>query len=108
MKPLLPSLREKKRYMAINVTISKPVQPSETYEAIRSSFRTLMGSLAAAKANIKLISEKSKPQRIIIRLHRNYVDAARAAICLIQTIGSEPALLSTTRVSGSLATAEES
>lgn len=107
MKPLLPSLREKKRYLAIEIFAPR-ASPRASFEALRASFRTIIGSIAAGKANLKLIAEKSLPERIIVRVHRDYVDSVRASICLLQTIESQHAQLRTVRVSGSLSTAEAS
>ena len=101
MRPLLPSLREKKRYMRIEVISENPVKNIEAFETIRARFLTLVGSLAAVKANLRMIPEKSD-EDIIIRVHRKFVDALRAALCLIDEIKGQKVIFRTTRVSGSI------
>lgn len=103
MRPLLPSLREKKRYMSIEIIGDKPVL--EAFEALRAKFNWLVGSLASAKANLRLLKESNN--KMVIRVHRKFVDSVRAALCLTTEVAGQKVIFRTIRVSGSIANVKE-
>ncbi|NTV23390.1 MAG: hypothetical protein HGA85_03370 [Nanoarchaeota archaeon] len=93
-KPLLPTLRSKKRYLAYQV-IGEPRE--DMFYKIRESFRASFGSFALAKAG--LVDLKLwNGTRGIIKVNREYLDQLKAAICLLQ----ENVLVRSTIVSGTL------
>lgn len=105
MRPLLPSLREKKRYMSIEIIGEKHVQTAEAFEVLRAKFNWLVGSLASAKANLRLLKESNN--KMVIRVHRKFVDSVRAALCLTTEVSGQKVIFRTIRVSGSIANVKE-
>ena len=70
---ILPSWREKKRYLVIQTE-----HGIEDWPKIRDNFIKFAGMLQAAKAGARLI--KSVHLMIIISISRNYVDLFRASL----------------------------
>ncbi|HLD19430.1 MAG TPA: Rpp14/Pop5 family protein [Candidatus Nanoarchaeia archaeon] len=101
MRPLLPSLREKKRYMRIEIISEKPVKNTEAFETIKARFLALVGTLSGVKANLRLVPEKSDKD-IVVRIHRKFVDALRATLSLSTEVNKQKIIFRTARVSGSI------
>ena len=101
MKPLLPTLREKKRYIAYEVLSDKAVSAAGTSAAITRAVKRLMGELQAGKASPQLLSQR-EGQRGIMKVNREYVNHIRAAFTLITAIDGTPAMVRSTGVSGML------
>jgi len=60
MKSLLPSLREKKRYMAFEITSKNEIKENEIKDAIKKSALETLGTINYGKAGIKIIKTEKK------------------------------------------------
>ncbi len=109
MKPIIPTLREKKRYVVIEAIpqTDKPINIAAVAEELLRAVRHMQGTVSLAKARIRFIAKKSSKNRAIIRVERTYVNALRAAICAVQEVGSVPVMLRTVIVSGSIQKASQ-
>ena len=105
MKPLLPSLREKKRYLVFEV-ISNKEMTSIPDKDIEESMRRLHGDIGLGKAGLIFLRNKWNKmlQRGIIKVNYKYVDQLRAALCSVHKGG---AIIRSVGVSGILKKAEE-
>ena len=93
MKNILPSLREKNRYIAYKV--SRDLGFNEVKEIIEENALRFLGELEMAKANIMIMDYKKS--KGIIKVNNKYTDKLRAALILIK----EP-IIETIGVSGTL------
>lgn len=99
---LLPSLREKKRYLAFEV-ISKTSIPSHAAtEAIQQSVLSFGGELGTASAGLYVMPKLFNKQKGILRTSHTALDLVRASLCSINHICNEPVIVRSTGASGSL------
>jgi len=105
IKPLLPSLREKKRYLAYEV-----VSNSRFYDAVNVSKAILdatkdyLGDLGMSKAGILPLNDKwnADLQRGIMRVNHKYVDNLRASLIFVKNIEGKDAIIKSVGASGIL------
>ena len=105
LKPILPSLREKKRYIAFEVISKEPVTDFfPVYSAINSSMLENFGGLGTAKSGMLILKEKwaSESQKGIIKVKHNYVNHLRASLALISSISNNEVIVRSLGVSGIL------
>ena len=105
IKPILPSLREKKRYLAFEIISKSKIKDfSAVSSAIWSSSLSFMGELGAAKAGIWVLPDKynEKTQRGIIKVSNKYVNELKASLALIKEIDGNGAIVRSVILSGML------
>ena len=98
IKPLLPSLREKKRYVAFEVLSEKPLSFKQASEVIMDSALKYAGLKGLADMGLIIIKEKYRKNKGIIRVSSRCVNALKASFCLAK----EPIILRSLGVSGVL------
>ena len=109
LKPVLPSLREKKRYLVFEVISKEKISDSGLVsEAIQDCSLGFLGQLGAAKAGIMVLGNKWNPslQRGIIKVNHKNVDALKASLVFANKIGNNEAIFRSIGVSGILRKAE--
>src|SRR3989338_6254409 len=95
LKPILPSLREKKRYVVFEVISKRKIWDfSAVSNAIYSSSSDFVGQLGMAKAGIMVLGNKWDPefQRGIIKVGHKHVDALKASLAFISRIEGNEAI----------------
>tara|TARA_Y100000310_G_scaffold144031_1_gene143365 strand:- start:5851 stop:6198 length:348 start_codon:yes stop_codon:yes gene_type:complete len=110
VKPLLPSLREKKRYLVFQVISKSPVKSSnELIKSIYSSCLSFLGELGFAKAGPMFLKDKynSKLQKGIIKVNNKYINHLKAVLTLVKNIDKQSVIISSVGVSGILKKAEK-
>lgn len=110
IKPLLPSQREKKRYLVFEIISKNKVKPlSEITNAVWNSILTFVGQSGAARAGINVLQDKydSSRQRGMIRVSHKMLDVLKAALTLIREINNEPVIVRSLGTSGILKKTEE-
>ena len=107
MKPLLPALRDKKRYLAFEAISKEDMEPSRIFNEFSGKFRHLYGAIALSRSNLRLMPEFSKKNKGIIRVNRKYVDKVQASMCLLTQVNGVDVILRTILVSGSIAKFKE-
>jgi len=109
LKPVLPSLREKKRYLAFEV-ISKERMSSaeEVSEAIWDCSLRFLGQLGTARAGLMVLNNKwdAQRQRGIMKVGHKHVDALKAALMFASKIKNNDVIFRSLGVSGILRKAE--
>ncbi len=105
LKALLPSLRERKRYLAFKLTSKTAISDFKAVKAeITDSVKGLIGDYGMAKAGIRFIKEKNN--KGIIMVNHKFLDQLRAGIALVKKVKEVPAIISSTGVSGTLKKAQ--
>ncbi len=77
MAKLVPTLREKKRYLVFESSIP----PRDAYSRVVERFAALFGTVQSGEAHITFI--KSSSSRVMIGVNRAYVDKVKAALALV-------------------------
>ena len=98
MKPLLPTLKEKKRYIVYTIKSEKPI----TSASIVKELHKTLGLFESAKAGLQDIKYDKKKQQGILRCELSSVDKVRAALTLVQHIAETKVRITTIGVSGIL------
>lgn len=116
-KPLLPSLREKKRYVVYEYISEKEISNTKVFYAIINTYKELFGKIELSKANItkpnlyENISRDKKKNKIIdlsnenyniIRINNKYLDPLRVALAYITEIENIKINIYTKGISGTI------
>ena len=103
LKPLLPTLKEKKRYLAFEIISKNPIG---NFEAVSSTIWQksiqFLGELGSARAGINIIKDTFANQKGIIKVNNKHVDELRASLCLIDQIQNQEVIVRSLGVSGIL------
>jgi len=109
LKPVLPSLREKKRYLVFEVISKEKINDvNSVSNAIWHCSLQFLGQLGVAKAGLMVLDNKWNPQiqRGIIKVSNRHVDAVKAALTFADKIDNKDAIFRSIGVSGILKKAE--
>ena len=105
IRPLMPSMREKKKYLAFEIIAdSKITDVKAVTLAIWESTLDFLGELDTAKAGLIVLEERwdSSKQRGIIKIDNKYIDHVRASLSLIDQINGQDVMVRTVGISGIL------
>lgn len=105
IKPVLPSLREKKRYLVFEVLSEQKIEnSSKVAEAINSGCKEYLGEMGMAKAGLMVLNDNynQKTQRGIIKVSNKMVDSLRAALCFVKDIDNQKVIVRSVGISGIL------
>ena len=105
IKPLLPSLREKKRYLVFEVLSKQHLQSFASIQRqLWHSMLQVYGETGTAAAGFWVLPDKYDAQRQvgILKANHHAVPQVKAALTLIQSIDQEPVIVRTCGVSGIL------
>jgi len=105
IKPLLPSLREKKRYLAYEVISRQRFNDSvRVSEAIFNAAHDYLGNLGMAKAGILSIPDKwnKNMQRGIMRVDNKHVNDLKASLVFVKNIEGNDVVIKSIGLSGIL------
>ena len=106
MKKILPSLRERKRYMVFEIIGRKRIEPEAAMKEIYGCIVSFIGELELSKAALWMLRDKWAGNKGVIRLNRQSVAKVKAALCLVDKIGKANVMIRTLGVSGMLNRAE--
>ena len=98
MANLLPTLREKKRYLTFEVI--GQANCSSAVGALKDSLSGLFGVLEAANAAITPV--KSGGKRCIVSVNRKYVDKTKASMIMVKKIGGSRVIMKSIGVTGGI------
>ncbi len=102
-KPLLPTLRQKKRYVVYEVISGKDIDFNRIFPAIQHSYKECFGIFGLGKAGLhdmRIYDRNAK--RGVLKINHKYVDNLRAALGMMTEIAGEKAIVHTVGVSGIL------
>jgi len=100
MKPILPSLKEKKRYIVYETISEKKILEKELENGISNNVLKFLGELGIAKAGFMLVETKGK--KGIVKTNVKYQDKVKMAFSLIKNIGKEKVTINVIGASGIL------
>lgn len=109
LKPLMPSLKERKRYLAFEIISEGPINEFKAVsEAIWSSVLGFLGELETGKAGIWIMPEKwnEQKQRGLIRVNHRYVEKLKASLALVEEIQQNNVIVKSVGTSGIIKKAE--
>lgn len=98
---MLPTLKDKTRYLAYEATSATPVRKEDVEMAITEALMRLSGGLGLAKAGVQFLPDW-KIQRGILRVSHTSVTEMKAALTLIGKVKSTTATVASRGVSGVL------
>jgi len=106
---LLPSLRQKKRYLVFEILSEKKFSALEVEQAITQALKDFLGQLGLAQSAPLFIKEKfnQNKQRFILKINHNYTNEAKTALTLIKKIKNQSLILKSLAVSGTIKKANE-
>lgn len=81
LKPLRPTLREKKRYLAFEI-IGKEQQADPW---LTDKLTAVLGAFGAAKAGVQAVEFNAKTQRGLLRVSAKGVDAVKASFLFLDS-----------------------
>ena len=105
LKPILPTLREKKRYLAFEIMSKSKIKDfSAVSSSIWAYLLSFMGEIGSAKAGMWVLADKfdSKTQTGIVRINHKYVNELKTALALIDKIENQEVIVRSLNVSGIL------
>ncbi len=103
MKPILPSLREKKRYIVFKVISDKKVEFKDVKKTLKAQYSAWIGELLLSKTGMSFLDKwNAEKQTGIIRIEHKYLDHLRAVFCLTKNIGRKKAIIRSLGASGIL------
>jgi ribonuclease P/MRP protein subunit POP5 len=110
IKPLLPTLKEKRRYLAFKL-VSEQKLPDfrEVKDQIISQALNFMGKFNYSKAGIQVLEDcyDSGLQRGIVRIDTKHVDEFKSSLLFLTKINNQDVIFQTIGLSGILKKAKE-
>jgi ribonuclease P/MRP protein subunit POP5 len=110
IKPVLPSLREKKRYLVFEIISEHKIDNVESIEiTILNQCNKYLGEMGMAKAGLLFLKDKFNKtnQKGIIRVNNKMLDNLKSSLCFIKNIGKEEVIIKSVGVSGILKKAQD-
>jgi len=102
LKPILPSLREKKRYIAFEILAEDMLELKSVENAIVGTSQGFLGELTMAKTGMRMLPDTFNDNKGLIRVGSPYVDHVKAALGLVDKIDQKPVSVRSLGVSGIL------
>lgn len=105
LKPVLPSLKEKKRYLVFEIISKKKIKSIiKLPELFLKTVKNFIGELGAAGMGFRFLKENYSitAQRGVIRVNHNYVNELKSSLALIKEIEHQPVIVRSVGVSGVL------
>jgi ribonuclease P/MRP protein subunit POP5 len=109
MKKVIPSLREKKRYLVFEVISKGKIAREHVMATVKNAYMSYLGQLEAGKAGVIVLGEcyDEERQRGIIKVGHRHLDSLRASLSLARLSGGEPVIIRSMLVSGILGKAKD-
>jgi ribonuclease P/MRP protein subunit POP5 len=104
LKILLPSLRERKRYILFKIISEEPINYQIFKELLNSTILKFYGELTFGKFGFKILDERwnEKEQIGIIKCNHLYVSNIIVALGLLQRLGEHRINVKILKVSGTI------
>ena len=101
---LLPSLKEKKRYVKFSLEseAGSRITKKDVIESINKSCKEFMGEYSCGKAGVEVVENLVESGKGVVRVGSKYVDQVKGALMLINKINGKQVIFKNTKVSGVL------
>jgi len=107
LKPLPPTLRERNRYLTLELLSDSNFGREELIKAIQNSCLNFLGELGTSKTSLWLLDWDERKRKGILKVNHKSVDEVRASLALIKEINKKPCILHVLGVSGTVKKARE-
>lgn len=107
IKPILPVLREKKRYLVFEVISEVQFQVNDVSKVVIDALNEYIGTKGASEAGILFLKDKFQSNTGIIRVNNKKLDDLKMALLLIKKVKNQDVIFKTKGVSGILKKAME-
>jgi len=109
IKAVLPSLREKKRYLVFEVISNQKLESKTINDSIKDSYKELYGQVGLGDAGLLFINKRfdKDKQRGIVKVNHKYLDKLRFSLSLIKKIEENKAIVKSVGCSGIIKKAEQ-
>ena len=107
MKPLLPSLKERKRYIVFEVYSEMKFNEQEVSKVIKDNLQKYTGEKGLALAGMQLTNWNDKLQRGIVRVNHDQADNTKASFIFIESINNAVCSVHSIGMSGILNKAKQ-
>jgi len=98
IKALLPSLREKKRYLAYKIVSTTKINKNQAENSIKNAILSFLGQLGYSKAGPIFLDYSNN--KGIIRINNKEVDNVKASLTLMEKINKERIMIKSLLTSG--------
>ncbi len=100
LKPLLSTLREKKRYLAFEVLAEKPLAWHDIKTALREAIALHIGTKGLAEAGLLFV--KYNKNKGVLRTSHTTLNSVRAALIFMKEINKQRVIVKSIKASGML------
>ena len=102
LKPILPTLRENKRYVAFKVISKEAIDFKYVKEAILAGLKDYVGNLGLSNAGLIIMDKLYNPstQEGVVRVSNKYDSHFRESLALIKVINNQQVIVRRTKSSG--------
>ena len=107
IKPILPVLREKKRYLVFEVITESELSANDVFKTVKEALIGYIGTKGASEAGILFLTDKFQNNTGIIKVNNKKLDELKMALLLIKKIKNQEVIFKTKGVSGILKKAIE-
>ncbi len=102
LKPVLPSLREKKRYIAFEILSENQLNYEDVERSMLEVSHSFLGELGCSKAGIRMMEDQYSNNKGIVKVSHKYVDHMKGVFTMIDHIKNNDVIVRSTKVSGIL------
>jgi len=104
MKRLLPSLKEKTRYIVFQIISEKKMNFLIIEKVIKEAILSFIGQLGVSKANPIILKDcwNQEKQKGVIKINHKFIDEIKMSLALIKNINNTKAIVDCIGVSGIL------
>lgn len=109
LKPVLPSLKERKRYLAFEVISKGSIKDMNSVnKAIWHQWLSMAGDIQAAEAGLWIFQDcwDKDNNKGVLRIGHKYVDYLKASLAMISVVDENEAIVRTVGISGTMAGAK--
>jgi RNase P/RNase MRP subunit POP5 len=101
---ILPTLRERRRYIKFQVLSAKPVHYVTIKETLQNTLKEFIGELGLSKASFRLMRElyDTDAQVGVLRCNHHALHAVIASLSLVSQIKATPVIFKVLKVSGTI------
>ncbi len=98
-KPLLPSMKQKKRYVVFEILSKDKLTYRDVKKGIKDVLMSFLGELGYGKAGIMFIDKYKFPYGLI-KVNHKFVNELKAGLALVKTISGKKVIVKSVKTSG--------
>ena len=93
MKPILPTLKEKKRYVVFEIISNENFDDATTKKFIYDECLKFLGELGISRAELMFVEDQFKNNKGILKVNNKYVDEIKLSLSLIKSINGKKVIV---------------